>query len=55
MTTIPFTDTKNEDLLRLSGKELRAAAEGKTARAKAAKAELDRRKANRAAKSAAAA
>jgi len=47
-TKLPFADTKNEDLLRLGGKDLKVEAAGKGARAKAATAEIARRKANRA-------
>jgi hypothetical protein len=48
MTKIVFTDTKREELFRMSGKELRALAAGpaRIALTKAAKAEIARRKAN---------
>lgn len=51
---VPFADEKNADLLRLSGKGLKAESEGRGARAKAAKQEIARRKANRATAKAAA-
>jgi hypothetical protein len=48
MTKIVFTDTKRQELFRMSGKELRALAGGnaRLALTKAAKAEIARRKAN---------
>lgn len=54
MSKLQFTDTKHEDLFRTSGKDLATAASGKGASAKAAQAEIARRKANRAQKKAAA-
>lgn len=48
MTKIVFSDTKRQELFRMSGKELRTLAAGnpRLALTKAAKAEIARRKAN---------
>jgi hypothetical protein len=46
-TKIQFADAKNANLFRTSGKELAALASGKGAAAKAAQAEIARRKANK--------
>jgi hypothetical protein len=51
--TIPF-DSKFEDLIRCTGSQLAEEASAKNARGKAAKAEIERRKANQLAKKAAA-
>jgi hypothetical protein len=55
MSKVQFTDEKHVELFRMSGKALAAQASGKGASAKAAQAEVARRKANKAQKKAVAA
>lgn len=52
MGKVQFVDEKHADLFRTSGKDLASLAAGKGASAKAAQAEIQRRKANRSQKKA---